>query len=133
MNEYWSNLWDAFSGNSQSANSGIVPSTPGMQGQSIEANSVNNPLNQLSGQMSGLQMGNLALGGVTSLLNGYLGFQNLSLAKKQFNAAQDQWNTQWQANRKLTNSSLADRQSARVASNPNAYQSVDSYMEKYGI
>ena len=86
-----------------------------------------------SGDMSGLQMGQLGLGGVTSLLNGYLGFQNLSLAKKQYQSQLDQFNKQWSANKKLTNASLADRQAARVASNPNAYQSVDDYMKKYGI
>lgn len=86
-----------------------------------------------SGDMSGLQMGQLGLGGVTSLLNGYLGFQNLGLAKKQYQSQLDQFNKQWDANKKLTNASLADRQAARVASNPNAYQSVDDYMKKYGI
>ena len=85
------------------------------------------------GDMSGLQMGQLGLGGVTSLLNGYLGFQNLGLAKKQYQSQLDQFNKQWDANKKLTNASLADRQAARVASNPNAYQSVDDYMKKYGI
>lgn len=86
-----------------------------------------------TGDMSGLQMGQLGLGGVTSLLNGYLGFQNLSLAKKQYQSQLDQFNKQWDANKKLTNASLADRQAARVASNPNTYQSVDDYMKKYGI
>lgn len=86
-----------------------------------------------SGDMSGLQMGQLGLGGVNSLLQGYLGFQNLSLAKKQYQSQLDQFNKQWDANKKLTNASLTDRQAARVASNPNAYQSVDDYMKKYGI
>ena len=85
------------------------------------------------GEMSGLQMGQLGLGGVNSLLQGYLGFQNLGLAKKQYQSQLDQFNKQWDANKKLTNASLADRQAARVASNPNAYQSVDDYMKKYGI
>ena len=85
------------------------------------------------GDMSGLQMGQLGLGGVNSLLQGYLGFQNLGLAKKQYQSQLDQFNKQWDANKKLTNASLADRQAARVASNPNAYQSVDDYMKKYGI
>ena len=80
--------------------------------------------------MSGLQMGQLGLGGVNSLLQGYLGFQNLGLAKKQYQSQLDQFNKQWDANKKLTNASLADRQAARVASNPNAYQSVDDYMKK---
>ena len=86
-----------------------------------------------NGDMSGLQMGQLGLGGVNSLLQGYLGFQNLGLAKKQYQSQLDQFNKQWAPNKKLTNASLADRQAARVASNPNAYQSVDDYMKKYGI
>ena len=86
-----------------------------------------------TGDMSGLQMGQLGLGGVNSLLQGYLGFQDLGLAKKQYQSQLDQFNKQWDANKKLTNASLADRQAARVASNPNAYQSVDDYMKKYGI
>lgn len=86
-----------------------------------------------TGDMSGLQMGQLGLGGLSGLVNGYLGFQNLSLAKKQYQSQLDQFNKQWDANKKLTNASLADRQAARVASNPNAYQSVDDYMKKYGI
>ena len=85
------------------------------------------------GEMSGLQMGQLGFGGLSSLVNGYLGFQNLGLAKKQYQSQLDQFNKQWDANKKLTNASLADRQAARVASNPNAYQSVDDYMKKYGI
>ena len=86
-----------------------------------------------TGDMSGLQMGQLGLGGVTSLLNGYLGFQNLSLAKKQYQSQLDQLNKQWNANKNLTNASLADRPAPRIASNPNAYPSVDKKKKKYGI
>lgn len=89
--------------------------------------------NFLGSGMSGFQAGQLGIGGLQGLLNGYLGFQNLSLAKKQAGQAQDNWNKQWDANVKSTNTSLRDRQAARVASNPNAYESVDDYMKKYGI
>lgn len=130
-------LWDQGS---------MSPSLDGLStGFSNSANTFNNTQLGTSGSgsfldsilgnsdMTGLQMGQLGLGGVTSLLNGYLGFQNLSLAKKQYQSQLDQFNKQWDANKKLTNASLADRQAARVASNPNAYQSVDDYMKKYGI
>ena len=43
-----------------------------------------------TGDMSGLQMGQLGLGGVNSLLQGYLGFQDLGLAKKQYQSQLDQ-------------------------------------------
>ena len=83
--------------------------------------------------MSGLQMGQLGLGALSGLANGYFGFQNMKLAQNQAKQAQQNWDKQWNANVKSTNTSLADRQKARVASNPNAYESVDSYMKKYGI
>lgn len=83
--------------------------------------------------MSGLQMGQLGIGALTGLANGYMGLQNASLARKQASQAQANWDKQWNANVQTTNASLADRQKARVASNPNAYESVDSYLKKYGI
>lgn len=70
---------------------------------------------------------------VSALSNAYQAFNTVKTAKDQLNFAKDSWNKQYDSNRKLTNASLADRQAARVASNPNAYQSVDSYMKKYGI
>lgn len=83
--------------------------------------------------MSGLQVGQLGLGLGNGLLSGYLGFQNLGVAKNQAKQAQKNWDKQWSANVKNTNGALEDRQRARIASNPNAYESVDSYMKKYGI
>lgn len=116
-----------------------VPATPGMAGTSIGATAAPNNFNSASATgalgtgMSGLQLGQLGLGTVNGLLNGYLGFQNLGMAKKQADQAQSNWDKQWSANVKGTNAALTDRQRARVASNPNAYESVDSYMKKYGI
>lgn len=83
--------------------------------------------------LSGLQLGQLGITGLTGLMNGYLGYQNMRTAQRQADQAQSNWNKQWNANVKTTNASLNDRQAARVASNPTAYESVDSYMKKYGI
>lgn len=121
-----------------STQSGIVPATPGMAGAGIlntsTPNTFNTPsLTTATDSLSGLQLGQLGLGLGNGLLSGYLGFQNLGLAKKQADQAQNNWNKQWSANVKNTNAALEDRQKARVASNPNAYESVDSYMKKYGI
>lgn len=115
-----------------------VPPTPGMMGTSINANAAPSTFNTPSmtdslGNISGLQLGQLGLGLGNSLLGGYLGFQNLGQAKKQAKQAQSNWNKQWDANVKTTNAALEDRQRARTASNPNAYESLDSYMKKYGI
>lgn len=131
-------LQNLFGGNDATQTTGLVPATPGMTGSSIltgaPANSFNTgSLTDSLGGISGLQLGQLGLGAANGLLSGYLGFQNLGLAKDQARQAQKNWDKQWGANVKSTNAALEDRQKARVASNPNAYESVDSYMKKYGI
>ena len=134
-----SSLLQNLFGGGNSGTTGTVPTTPGMTGTSIAADAAPNSFNTptvsgvLGTGMSGLQLGQLGLGLGSGLLNGYLGFQNLGLAKSQAKQAQNNWDKQWSANVKNTNAALADRQAARVASNPNAYESVDSYMKKYGI
>jgi hypothetical protein len=131
-------LSNLFSSNDATQTTGIVPPTPGMTGSSILTGAPANTFNTGSladslGGISGLQLGQLGLGAANGLLSGYLGFQNLGLAKDQARQAQKNWDKQWGANVKSTNAALEDRQKARVASNPNAYESVDSYMKKYGI
>ena len=74
-----------------------------------------------------------AIGAASALMNGYLGMQNYGLAKDQFNFQKDAFNKNWAAQSKLTNASLSDRQAARVASNPTAYQSVSDYMKANGV
>lgn len=114
------------------SNGESVPLTPGQQGISIGGTSTNNPLN-FNNTPSGLQYGQFGLSALGGLAQGILGFQNMSLAKKQTAQAQENWDKQWAANKQTTNAALADRQRARVASNPGAYEGVDSYMKKYGI
>lgn len=138
MGDSLTNWLQGLFSNGDTSQTGIVPATPGMTGSSIlsgaSPNSFNTPsLSDSPGGISGLQLGQLGLGLGNSLLSGYLGFQNLGLAKDQASQAQKNWDKQWSANVKSTNAALADRQKARVASNPNAYESVDSYMKKYGI
>lgn len=74
-----------------------------------------------------------AIGAASALMNGFLGMQNYGLAKDQFNFQKDAFNKNWAAQSKLTNASLSDRQAARVASNPTAYQSVSDYMKANGV
>lgn len=138
MGDSLSNWLQGLFSNGDSAQTGTVPATPGMTGSSILSgaapNSFNtNSMSNSSGGVSGLQLGQLGLGLGNGLLSGYLGFQNLAMAKDQARQAQSNWNKQWGANVKSTNAALADRQKARIASNPNAYESVDAYMKKYGI
>lgn len=87
----------------------------------------------VANQPSGLATLSSGVNALQSLASIYLGFQNANTAKNQAAQAQQNWDTQWAANVKTTNASLADRQAARVASNSKAYDSVDSYMSKYGI
>ena len=77
--------------------------------------------------------GGLALGVGQGLFSGYLGLQQLGMAKKAFGENQRQFNLNYDAQRRTTNSALEDRQRARLASNPGAYESVGSYMDRNGV
>ena len=78
-------------------------------------------------------MGGLALGAASGLMNGYMAMQNYGLAKDQFNFQKNAFNKNWAAQKSTTNAAMSDRQAARVASNPTAYQSVGDYMTQNGI
>lgn len=77
--------------------------------------------------------GGLALGAVGGLANLYMGMQQYGLYKQQLNENKRQFQLNYDAQKQMTNNQLEDRQRARVASNPGAYQSVGDYMNKYGI
>lgn len=74
-----------------------------------------------------------ALGALQGLGSAYMGMKQYGLAKDQFDESKRQFELNYGAQKKLTNSRLEDRQRARVASNPGAYESVGSYMQKNGI
>lgn len=77
--------------------------------------------------------GSAALGAGQGLLSGYLGMKQYGLAKEQLEEGKRQFNQNYNTQRKLTNTRLEDRQKARVASNPGAYQSVGDYMKKHEV
>ena len=77
--------------------------------------------------------GGMALGAAQGLFSGYLGLQQLGMAEKAFKENQRQFNLNYDAQRRTTNAALADRQRARLASNPGAYQSEYDYMNQYGV
>lgn len=70
---------------------------------------------------------------LTGLGNLYMGMKQYGLARDSFGESKRQYNQNYAAQRTLTNSRMEDRQRARVASNPGAYQSVGSYMQKNQI
>lgn len=74
--------------------------------------------------------GGLALGGLQGVANLWMGMQQYNLAKETLAQNKEQFNRNYEAQRTTTNTALEDRQRARVASNPGAYQSVSSYMDQ---
>ena len=74
------------------------------------------------------QMGVIPAGiqGLSALAQGWLGFQQLGLAKDSLAFQKDAFNKNYENQRQLTNQQLLDRQRARAAANPNAYASPDA-------
>lgn len=77
--------------------------------------------------------GGTALSGIGALGNAFLSMQQYGLAKDTLNENKRQFQLNYDNQVKSTNSRLEDRQAARVASSPTAYQSVGDYMKKYGV
>lgn len=75
----------------------------------------------------------LGTGTVMGLVGGYNAFNTNKLAKQQLRQNTRQYNEQMGIQKNLLNQEMADRQAARVASNPSAYEPVQSYMKKYGV
>jgi len=77
--------------------------------------------------------GGMALGAAQSIGNIFMGMKQYGMAKDQLAQSKKQFDLNFGAQKKTTNAALEDRQAARVASNPGAYQSVGEYMKKNGI
>lgn len=77
--------------------------------------------------------GGMALGAAQGLANAYMGMKQYGIAKDTLAENKRQFALNYEAQRSTTNSALEDRQRARVASNPGAYQSVGDYMNQNGI
>ena len=89
-------------------------------------------------RLFGYQDGNVNVGGMApgllqgagSIAQSILGWGQLGEAKRQNAFTQDAWQKQYDNQATLTNASQRDRQSARVAAAPGAYQSVGEYMQQ---
>ena len=77
--------------------------------------------------------GGAAFGLIQGLGSAYMGMKQYGLAKEQLQFSKDAFNKNYAAQRQTMNTQLEDRQRARVAANPSAYQSVGDYMAKNGI
>lgn len=72
------------------------------------------------------------MGLVTGGLGAWNGMQQNSLMRDNMRQQASQFREQMNLSKDSLNRNLVDRQRARVASNPQAYESVDEYMKKYG-
>lgn len=72
--------------------------------------------------------GGAAFGLMQGLGSAYMGMKQYGLMKDQLQFSKDAFNKNFAAQAQTTNTALEDRQRARVASNPGAYQSVGDYM-----
>jgi hypothetical protein len=77
--------------------------------------------------------GGMALGVAQGLGGAYMGMKQYGMAQDSLKENKRQFQMNYNAQKKTLNTQLDDRQRARVASNPGAYESVDSYMKKNGI
>ena len=73
------------------------------------------------------------LGAAKGLFDSWMAMKSYGLAKQQLAEGKRQFGLNFEAQRSTINSQLEDRQRARVASNPGAYQSVGDYMNKNSI
>lgn len=77
--------------------------------------------------------GSTIMGGLQAaagLWGAFNGMQQNKLIKQQMANSLNQWNKNYANQVAAYNTRLEDRQRARVGANPNAYESVDSYMAK---
>ena len=80
--------------------------------------------------------GDLLKSGVGLLTGGmgaWNGMQQNKLMRQNMNQQAGQFREQMDLSKQNLNRNIEDRQRARVASNAQAYESVDSYMKKYGV
>lgn len=130
---------------------GVSPSGPTIgTGEPAPAQGISNLFSSLfadkgmfsqSGMFGGLDdKGNASGGwvgpaaGIASTIFGAMqGNRQLNMAEERFKESKRQFDANYGAQRQTTNTQLEDRQRARVASNPGAYESVNSYLDKNRI
>lgn len=103
---------------------------PGAMGGNAQ---VKQPPGFLDGMLGegGWGMGAFDMG--KGLLDGYLGLKQYGLAKDTLKENKKQFDLNFGAQQKMTNSRMEDRQNARYSANPNAYESPAAYMKKNGV
>lgn len=70
---------------------------------------------------------------ITGGIGAWQGYNQNKLVRQNMEQQASQFREQMNISKTNLNRNIEDRQRARVASNPTAYESVDSYMKKYGV
>lgn len=88
-----------------------------------------------TGANSALNFNNVmaSIDAISKGIGAYTGLRQLSLAKDSFNFNKGLAQTNLSNQAQTVNTQLEDRQRARIASNPNAYQSLSEYMSKNAV
>lgn len=73
------------------------------------------------------------IGLLTGGVGAWQGYNQNKLMRQNMGQQASQFREQMDLSKQSINRNIEDRQRARVASNPTAYESVDSYMKKYGV
>ena len=113
----------------------VTPQTTTQQGMFssiFNRNSMFGGTDPVTGNVTGGWVSPLASIGA-AIFSGIQGQKQLGLAQKQFQENKRQFDANFEAQRKTTNTQLEDRQRARVASNAGAYESVDSYLKRNSV
>lgn len=76
--------------------------------------------------------GGMALGAASGIGQSLMAMKQYGLMEDQLKEQKRQFDINYAMQKKSFNSQVEDRQRARVASNPGAYESVSDYMKKYG-
>lgn len=77
--------------------------------------------------------GGAALGALQGIGNAFMGMKQYGLAEDALKEQKRQFNLNYGAQKSAFNSQIEDRQRARVAANPGAYDDAATYMKKYGL
>lgn len=108
------------------------PAAPGMFGDLFSRQSMFGGTNPTTGVSTG-GWAPIALGAGQALFGAMQGNKATKLAENQFKESVRQFDLNFNAQRKTINTELEDRQRARVASNPGAYESVPDYLKKNSV
>ena len=130
------NLWGDLNmgelGGNMNTVGGIVPTLPGL-GQAGNSSPGFWSMDSFMGNNDSPGWGQMALGAASGLMNGFMSMKQYGLAKDTLSAQREAFEKNYAAQRQTTNTQLEDRQRARVASNPTAYESVGAYMDRNRI